>query len=515
MNRYLPILSIVSAAVFLSSACTKEYDLCVYGGTASGIMAAYAAAEEGLDVVIVEPTERFGGLTAGGLGQTDIGNTDIVRGLALEFYRKIGTDLSHPDKCVFTPSSALRVFEEYLAHPGIKAVKGYHLAGVVKEGAAIKSIRAAKGADTLTFRAKWFIDSSYEGDLMAEAGVSYRTGREDNSEYGETWNGVQMLSGHQFPDGVDPYVVPGDPESGLLWGISDREPGLPGSGDGLIQAYNYRICLTDSLENMVPITEPENYDPSRYELLVRLYEAQPGKTGVNDYFIWSLMPGRKTDINNRGGFSTDMIGMNYDYPEASWERREQIKKAHKDYTLGLLYFTATDPRVPEALRREVARWGLPKDEYVESGHWTPLLYIRESRRMVGGYVATQADCEGTRTAPDPVALAAYTMDSHNCQRVVVHKDGKAMVKNEGNVEMPVWSPYPVSYRSMTPIRSECVNLLVPVCCSATHIAYGSIRMEPVFMCMGEAAGRAVAIAEKGGLGAVQDVDSRDIVARLK
>ena len=256
---------------------------------------------------------------------------------------------------------------------------------------------------------------------------------------------------------------------------------------------------------MIRITRPDNYDSARYELALRLMEAQPEKRKLNDYFIWSRMPGRKTDINNRGGFSTDMIGMNYDYPDADYGRRKEIIKAHTDYTKGLLYFYGHDERVPQDLREQMLRWGYPKDEYVESGNWTPQLYIRESRRLIGEYVATQADCEGRTEIPDGVGYAAYNMDSHNCQRIVVVKNGVPMVKNEGNVEIPGGYPYPVSYRSITPKRENCVNLLVPVCLSASHIAYGSIRMEPVFMALGQAGGIAAVLAKKAGV-TVQDVD---------
>ncbi len=513
-------------------------NLIVYGGTAAGVMAAYSAAQEGLDVLVVEPSPRIGGLTAGGLGQTDIGNKQVVKGLALQFYRRLGAHYGNLENWIFEPSAAKEVLEDYLRHPRIKTLKGYHIVQAQKEGTTIVSIKVARSesgtpgstegtgsihpdnqgtpgtrvgsADTLTISAPWMIDCSYEGDLMAAAGVEYRVGREANGEYGETWNGVQMLERHQFPDGIDPFVEPGRPESGLLWGISDGELAEKGSADSMVQAYNYRICLTDSLENRIPIERPEGYDPARYELLARLIAAQPDKTGLNDYFIWSRMPGRKTDVNNRGGFSTDMIGMNHAYPEASWEERQAIIRAHKDYTLGLLWFMANDPRVPEALRAEISRWGLPKDEYTETGHWSPQLYVRECRRMVGEYVATQDDCENRRAPEDGIAMAAYTMDSHNCQRLAIRKNGRWMVKNEGNVEVDGGLPYPISYRSITPKREQCTNLLVPVCCSASHIAYGSIRMEPVFMCMGQAAGLAAAIAHKHHLERVQDVDWRDI-----
>ena len=397
--------------------------------------------------------------------------------------------------------------ESYLDHPNITVVKGYMLENVRKEGTRIVSITAsAKDGKSITVSAPYFIDGTYEGDLMAKSGITYHVGREDNSVYGETWNGVQLLDRHQFPDGIDPYVEKGNPESGLLWGISDAVVAENGTGDGLSQAYNYRICLTDSLENMIPITKPANYDPSHYELLIRLMEAQPDKTGLNDYFIWSPMPGRKTDVNNRGGFSTDMIGANHDYPEGSYQEREAIIQAHKDYTLGLLYFVGHDERVPASLRDEILRWGLPKDEYVETGHWTPQLYVRECRRMVGEYVATQKDCEQKTQVEDWVGMAAYTMDSHNCQRVVVVKDGVPMVKNEGNVEVKVGGPFPISYRSLTPQREECTNLLVPIALSASHIAYGSIRMEPVFMVLGQACGIAVSLADD----MVQSVDAAQV-----
>lgn len=512
MRRLL--LLVVAAGVALSS-CSPKYDVCIYGGSASGVMAAYSAAQMGMNVVVIEPTVRFGGLTAGGLGQTDIGNKQVVKGLALQFYRRLGAHYGNLENWVFEPSAAASVLDEYLSHPRITAIKGYHLVDARKDGTDIRSIRVACGKDTLSFAAPWFIDCSYEGDLMAAAGVEYRVGREDNTEYGETWNGVHVMHLHQFPDGVDPFVEPGNPDSGLLWGISNQQLNPEGTGDNLVQAYNFRICLTDSLANMIPIDRPKDYDPSRYELLVRLYQAQPHMREINQYFIWSPMPGRKTDVNNRSAFSTDMIGMNYDYPEACWERRQEIIQAHKDYTLGLLYFTAHDERIPAVIREFVAKWGLPKDEYEETDHWTPQLYVRESRRMVGEYVATQADCENARVAPDGIAMAAYTMDSHNCQRIVVRKGGKYMVKNEGDVEISGGLPYPISYRSLTPKREQCTNLLVPVCCSASHIAYGSIRMEPVFMGMGQAAGLAVSFAKKKGLARVQDVDYRDIVRVLE
>src|SRR5690606_14416358 len=361
-----------------------------------------------------------------------------------------------------------------------------------------------------------FIDATYEGDLMPLAGVSYFVGREDKSVYNETLSGFQLAeyhkqSGyHQFPDGVSPYKIPGDPSSGLVWGISPQEPTPQGSGDKLVQAYNFRICLTDSVENQIPITRPENYDSTKYELLVRLIEAQPTMRAINHYFIWSRMPKRKTDINNRGGFSTDMIGHRHNWPEASFEERQKIFQEHYDYTKGLLYFMKTYPRVAGTLRDFVAQWGYPKDEYVNNGHFTPQLYVREGRRLIGEYVMTEHNCRGEVVVEDGVGMAAYTMDSHNTQRIVV--DG--MVKNEGNVEVGGFGPYPIAYRALIPKANECGNLLVPVCLSARHIAFGSIRMEPVFMVLGHSSATA-AVIEIEAAPTVQQINVPELQEKLK
>ena len=494
--------------VVMSCRVHRQYDVCIYGGTSAAVTAAYSAAQMGKNVIVVSPDLRVGGLTTGGLGYTDIGNKQVVYGVAKQFYRKLGEHYGRLESWIFEPSVALKVIEPYLEHPDITLIKGYRLSDVTKSGTDIRSITAVgENGKKIRVSAPYFIDATYEGDLMARSEISYFVGREDNAVYGERWNGVQYLEeGHQFPDGVDPYREKGNPESGLLWGISDAELETDGSGDSLMQAYNYRICLTDSLGNMLPIAKPENYDPSHYELLLRLMEAQPDKVSLYDYFIWSKMPCRKTDVNNRGGFSTDMIGANHDYPEATYEQRQLIVQAHKDYTLGLLYFLGHDERVPMRIREEMLKWGLPKDEYVENDHWTPQLYIRECRRMIGEYVSTQNDCEHKTVVEDWVGMAAYTMDSHNCQRIVIENDGRPMVKNEGNVERGVSAPFPISYRSVTPKREECTNLLVPCALSASHIAFGSIRMEPVFMVLGQAGGIAASLAD----GNIQEVSATDI-----
>ncbi len=502
-----------AALMLLLSACSSpeaEYDVCVYGGTSAGVIAAYAVAKQGKKVLLVEPGQRLGGMSSGGLGQTDIGNKQVVKGLALDFYRRVGAHYGRLESWIFEPSVAENIFKDYIARGNVEVLYNHRIVGVQKQGATIKSIflENVKGEPLAEIFAKQFIDCTYEGDLMARAGVTYVVGREDNKVYGEDHNGVQMQHLHQFVDNVDPYVEKGNPASGLLWGISDAALAPTGSGDNMVQAYNYRICLTSDKDNMLPIEKPANYDPSRYELLLRIIEAQKNYN-LNGYFIISPMPNNKTDINNRGAFSTDMIGMNHDYPEASYERRAEIIQAHKDYTLGLLWFMGNDERVPQQLREQMLALGLPKDEYVEYGHWTPQLYIREARRMVGEYVATQANCDNIAKVDDGVGMAAYTMDSHNCQRVVIVKDGKAMVKNEGNVEISGGLPYDVSYRCLTPKREECDNLLVPVCLSASHIAYGSIRMEPVFMLLGQSAAKAACLAIDGGV-KVQEVDVKEI-----
>ena len=524
-GKIILLLAVLFCVSCTSSTTQPEYDLVIYGGTSGGIAAAIQGSRMGRSVVLIEPSQHLGGLTTGGLGQTDIGNKPAIGGIAREFYQKIRahyadsanwkwqkreeyrdsgqtrTEEGEDAMWTFEPSAALKVYEDMIADANIRVVMGERLnrkTGVSKDGNTITRIETENGN---AYTGRVFIDATYEGDLMAAAGVSYFIGREDNSVYGETYNGVQLLDGHQFPDGVDPYVKPGDSGSGLVWGISENQLAGQGSGDKLVQAYNFRICLTDDERNKVAITEPENYDPARYELLVRLFEAQPDKRGINDYFIWSTMPNDKTDINNRGGFSTDMIGMNHNYPEASYEEREALIDAHRDYTRGLLYFYTSDPRVPKELQDEVRRWGYPRDEYTATDNWSPQLYIREARRMVGEYVMTQSNCVGEEVVEDPIGLAAYTMDSHNCQRIVV--DGQ--VKNEGNVEVGGFPPYPISYRAIVPKRGEVSNLFVPVCLSASHIAFGSIRMEPVFMVLGQSAATAASLAIDGRT-AVQEVD---------
>lgn len=497
--KYLFILLILLS----SFGCGKQgaderYDLVVYGGTPAGVMAAYAASQLGKSVLLIEPSAHIGGLTTGGLGQTDIGNKYAVTGLGRDFYRRVGNHYNTLEQWQFEPHVAKQAMRRYLDEAGIQPILNHRLVQAAVENGIINSITledALSPGKQKLVTGKVFIDATYEGDLMAQAGVSYYVGREPNSLYGETYNGTQFKINHNFPDGVDPYKIPGKPESGLLWGISPGDMPADGMGDKKLQAYNFRICLTDDPDNLVPITRPDGYDSTQFELLVRLFEAQPDKLGLNDYFIWSLMPNHKTDINNRGGFSTDMIGMNHPYAEGSYQEREKIIDDHTRYTKALLYFFGHDPRVPKELSEAIRKWGYPKDEYTDNGNWSPQLYIREARRMIGDYMMTEHNCLGDSVVNDGIALAAYTMDSHHCQRVVM-KDtqGKDQVKNEGCIEIGGFTPYPIAYRSLTPKIQECKNLLVPVCLSASHIAFGSIRMEPVFMVLGQVAGVAASLA---------------------
>ncbi|TDO20236.1 FAD dependent oxidoreductase [Pedobacter duraquae] len=507
----LCVIMLPTAGLRAQSSLYKNYDICIYGGTSSGVIAAYTAAKLGKSVLLVEPGKNLGGMSSGGLGLTDIGNKYAISGLALDFYRRIGQHYGRFEQWIFEPHVAENLFKEYIKKGKVPVMYQNRLVSVQKQGTVITGIilenPVSKAGGKVS--AKVFIDCSYEGDLMARAGVSYAVGREANSDYNETFNGVQLMNGHQLPEGIDPYTIKGEAASGLLWGITPGSLAAKGSGDAKVQAYNFRICLTNNPANMIPITKPENYQPERYELLIRQMEKRTWKS-LQDVFIWSGMPNQKTDINNRNGFSTDMIGMNWDYPDADYAKRAAIWKSHTDYTKGLLYFVGHDERVPQHIRKEISAWGYPKDEYTDNGNWSHQLYIREARRMKGELVMTQHHCQGQEVVTDGVGMAAYTMDSHNCDRLIVN----GVVKNEGNVEEGGFGPYPISYRAIVPKQSEASNLIVPVCLSATHIAYGSIRMEPVFMVLGQSAAIAAAQAIDRKV-AVQNIDVKGLQQQLK
>ena len=517
-----------------------DTEICVFGGTSGGIAAAIQAARMGKSVVLLEPGKCLGGLTTGGLGATDIGNKAAVGGVSREFYRRIAkhyaedaswklekrqdffsrrasgqskaSDLTSADATMWTfePHVATKVYRQLLEEAKIPWHLNRRLASVKKDGLRITEIRLENGD---VYRAKIFIDATYEGDLMAKARVSYHVGREANATYGETLNGIRAETPkHQFTVPVDPYVEPGNPASGLLPFIQPGDAGKPGEGDHRVQTYNYRLCFTTNAVNRLPVKPPLDYDPAKYELLGRYLEAlvAAGKKPQLWQFwnpIW--MPNHKTDINNNGGFSTDYIGMNYDYPEATYARREEIAREHENYTRGFITFLATSPRVPENMRKEMQRWGPAKDEFSDTGGWPNQLYVREARRLIGALVMTEAHCRYKDVVDDSVGLAAYNMDSHNCQRIVK----KGRVENEGDVQVPPMKPYPISYRALIPKAAECDNLFVPVCLSASHIAYGSIRMEPVFMIMGQSAATAASMAIDDKL-AVQKVDYAKLRERL-
>jgi len=491
-----------------------RYDVIVYGSTASGVMAAYTAKQMGKSVLLIEPGNRIGGLTTGGLGYTDIGNKYAIKGLSLDFYRRIGQHYDSFEQWVFEPNVAENILLDYLKRAQVEVLFRYRIISAEKINGRIRSISLENSSHPTKktnklIQGKEFIDCSYEGDLMAKAGVSYTIGREDNKQYNETYNGSQLRDKHQFPDGIDPYKIAGKPESGLLWGISTNKLLPDGTGNKMVQTYNIRVCLSKDPANSIPISKPDDYQPERYELLLRLMEKKPIHH-IEDLMTTSQMPNHKTDINNNGPFSTDMIGMSWKYPEADYQERAAIFKAHENYTKGFFYFIGHDPRVPLNLRDEMLQYGYPKDEYISSDHFTTQMYVREARRMTGEYVMTQANCQGHQTVSDGIALAAYTMDSHNAERLVVN----GMVKNEGDVQIGGFGPYPISFRSLVPKSGECSNLLVPVCLSASHIAYGSIRMEPVFMMLGQSSAVAACQAIDNKC-AVQQVNTQKLQQELK
>jgi hypothetical protein len=472
---------------------TVKVDVCVYGGTAGGVAAAVQSSRLGRSVLLLENGAHLGGMTTGGLSYTDFGNKAAIGGIAREFYRGLGAHYEAPEEWTFEPHVAQEVIDGMVAKAGAPVRYHEFLKSVMRDGRRIRSIRMESG---LTVEARIFIDATYEGDLMAKAGVTYHVGRESNSLYNETLNGVQVRNLHQFEHPVDPYKVEGDPSSGLLPGIDPSPLEPEGTGDRRVQAYNFRLCLTQDPENRIPFPKPAGYDRRQYTLLERYLAA--GWNGVFGKF--DPIRGKKVDKNNHGATSTDFIGMSWDYPEADYRKREKIYQEHLRYQMGWFYFLANDKSVPETVRTRMSSWGLCKDEFQDTGGWPAQLYIREARRMVSDVVMTESHCRGRDVVEDSVGLASYTMDSHNCRRFL--KDGKVM--NEGDVQAGGLPPYPVSYRSIVPRRGECDNLIVPICLSASHIAYGSIRMEPVFMVLGQSGAFAADLAIREDR-AVQDV----------
>jgi FAD dependent oxidoreductase len=515
-----------------------QFDLVVYGGTSAGVIAAVQAKRLGKSVVIVSPDVHLGGLSSGGLEFTDTGNKAVIGGLAREFYHRVWQHYDRDDAWrwqkrtefgnkgqgtpaidgaartmwLFEPHVAEKIFEEFIAEYRIPVDRNEWLdraGGVTKRGGAVVSIGTLSGK---TYRAKMFIDATYEGDLMAAAGVDYQIGREAQSTYGEKWNGIQtgvLQHRHHFAvltQPISPYVIAGDPSSGLLPRISAEPPGAYGQADKKVQAYCYRYCVTDHLDNRIEFQRPDRYDPNQYALLLRIFEA--GWRETFDKF--DAIPNRKTDSNNHGPFSSDNIGFNYDYPDASYERRREILKEHETYQKGWLYFIANDSRVPKDVQDRMRQWGLPKDEFRDNGGWPHQIYVREARRMTGAFVMTENELMKRRPTPDSVGMGSYSIDSHNVQRYITPEGS---VQNEGDIGVGLDGPYEIAYGALVPKRGQVSNLLVPICVSSSHIAFGSIRMEPVFMVLGHSAATAASIAIDRGI-AVQDVPYEVLRARL-
>jgi hypothetical protein len=511
----------------------EKVDVCVYGGTSAGVIAAVQVHRMGHSVVLISPTTHLGGLTSGGLGFTDMGNERILGGLARDYFHRLwawyqddsawnwepkskfsnkgqhGAALNDQLQVAtsFEPHVAEAIFMKLVQENQIKVVPARLdlKNGVIKDGARISGLRTEDGR---VFKATVFIDATYEGDLMAKAGVSYTMGREANSQYGENGNGIQTVKAtiNQLPPGIDPYVVKGDPKSGLLPGVNADAGGADGSADKKIQAYCYRMCLTDVPANRVMVTKPDSYKESDYEILFRAIE-QGQKAR---FFKLSLLPNRKTDSNNDSGISTDLIGYNYDYPEADYSTRAKIEAVHRDWQLGLIWTLQHSARVQEAIRDSLAAWGLPKDEFTDTGHFPPTLYVREARRMLTDYVVTENLIRDSSSVTHSIGMGAYTLDSHNTQRYV---DATGHVRNEGDVQTRINAPYKIDYGCIVPHQKECDNLLVPVCVSASHIAYGSIRMEPVFMILGQSAATAAVLSIDDKV-PVQQLDYAKLKARL-
>lgn len=518
---------------------TRSFDVVVYGGTSGGVTAAVQAARDGKRVLLIEPTARLGGMTSAGLGWTDVGHPDIVGGLSREFYHHLFKFYENPSawrfgtredfagaggqstksidrgrelQWLFEPHAAASVFAAMAREANVEVVLRERLdlkRGVKLDGKRIASITTEHGQ---TFAGRVFIDASYEGDLLAKAGVNYAIGREANHVYGETINGIQTAGAikNQLPDGIDPYVIQGDPQSGLLPGVNPTAGGPDGAGDTRIQAYCFRMCLTQEPANRVMITKPAGYDEKQYELLFRTIEAGQ----LDRFFTTNLMPNRKTDSNNGSGLSLDLIGANYAYPEADYAAREAFARTQENWQRGLVWTLQHHPRVPKDVRDRYANWGFAKDEFADTNHWPEQMYVREARRMIGVSIATERTLLDDRSVTRSIGLGAYAMDSHNTQRYVdTHGGTKAQVKNEGDVQIKVPRPYRIDFGTIVPRPDECENLIVPVCVSSSHIAYGSIRMEPVFMILGQSAGEAASLAIDEDT-RVQDVDYPRLRDRL-
>ena len=536
--RVASILLCLQVSIGFLRGETFKRDVVIYGGTSAAISAAVQVKKMGKSVVVVSPDAHLGGLSSSGLGWTDSGRKEAIGGIARDFYHRVwrhyqsveswkwqdmedygnrgqgapAIDGDRRTMWIFEPKVAEEIFESWVKENEIEVLRGEWLdreKGIEKKDARLQSITTLSGN---RFEGEIFLDCTYEGDLMAAAEVGYFVGRESNKAFGETLNGVQIKRArkHQFSGRVDPFVVEGDPSSGLLARISNQGPGSEGEGDLKMQAYNFRLCLTRVPENRLPFPKPETYDASQYELLLRTLLM--GSRHVFGKF--DPIPNAKTDTNNHGPFSTDNIGMNYGYPEASYEERKKIIREHEEYQKGYFYFLCNDPRVPEDVRKRMSEWGLAKDEFADNGHWPHQIYVREARRMVSDFVMTELHLRKTKETPRSIGMGSYNMDSHNVQRYVTRdENGKAYVLNEGDIQINPGGPYQISYDSIVPKSEECQNLLVPVCVSSSHIAFGSIRMEPVFMILGQSAATAAVFAIEDEV-SVQEVSYDKLASRL-
>ena len=509
----------------ISTAQGEPYGLVVYGATPAGITAAIAAAREGASVILIEPGKHIGGMVAGGLSSTDTGNPATIGGIAREFFTRADAKYQDPEKTAtpfkfwkVEPHVAEKTFHEMIQEAGLKVVMNQPLRSAAHEGNRLAAITTQDG---VTYRGKMFVDATYEGDLMAQAGVKYAVGREGRAEYGEPLAGFNPAAlrpydcdymakpGTAYTHGTPTRLPARDATGKLLWGVTDKPWPEPGTGDKLVQSYNFRVIATQRKENRVPFPKPKNYCPEHYELLLQLVLRYPGiRFEKIVYAGW--IPGDKCDVNASGLiFSTDYWGGSTDYPEGDEAARARIWQDHVDYVQGLFWFLGHDERVPQQMRDQVARWGLAKDEFVDNDHWPYALYVREARRMIGAYVMRQQDCQDEITKPDVIAMGSFILDSHAYQRLVTPE---GYVVDEGNFDVHT-KPYQIPYRSITPIKVQCANLLVPVCLSATHVAYGALRMEPQYMAFGHAAGLAAVMAIRTD-SAVQDIDVKALQARL-
>ncbi|MDX2432141.1 MAG: FAD-dependent oxidoreductase [Bacteroides sp.] len=544
MNKNKLVLCISLIAILTAPACSTRVneidsvvistDVVIYGGTSAAVTAAVQVAKMGKTAIIVSPDKHLGGLSTSGLGYTDTGNKAVIGGLARDFYHRlylhymdenswmwekkadygnvgqgnVAIDGENRTMWIFEPSAAEGVFEDLIREYEIPVFRDEWLdreSGVELKAGSIRSITTLSGNKYI---GDIFIDVTYEGDLMASAGVNYTTGREGNDVYGEEWNGIQkgvFHHGHYFRSDISPYVVPGDPSSGLLQGVSMEDPGENGAGDHRIQAYCFRMCLTDLPENRIDITRPEAYDSTRYELLARVYDSGWRET----FNKFDPIPNRKTDVNNHGPFSSDNLGMNYEYPDGSYKQRKEIIQEHTLYQKGYYWFLKTDPRVPEEVRMRMAEWGYAKDEFADNGGWPYNIYVREARRMISDFVMTENEVLGKADVDRSIGMGSYTMDSHNTQRYVTVE---GFVQNEGDIGVRT-PPYQIDMGSILPKKEECDNLLVPVCVSCSHIAFGSIRMEPVFMILGQSAATLAVMALDEGKG-LHEVKYETLRSRL-